>query len=269
MLTEKHKANDTAAGADTAPRLVDALRRLAAPVPRGSGPVFPVADVDALMKRVLAGIDETVLPRELAIKSESDSMVKLVVSNRRLVSVDFGNGATRDGAVEDRDAQCNAVVADLHKFFGSCQTVTIHITDRTPLVEGSEDSFSVDALMQAAGLSDIHECQDGPLDRFLDDLKPMARAWVMSDRLRSAQTKSGLPSLSTALAALLGRAEEASAAVADSRRAKVHMPRCWLISLSETELLVLTMGQTCRFAAILSQSDFAAVAEFWHKRIRE
>ena len=119
-------------------------------------PLTPGPAGDAILQRVLQEIDETVLPRRLTISCRPGGAVRMVVSNRRLVTLDLDG----EDAAEWRPACGDPVEAARHfagrlsRVLRSCSEARLMRPERIGTFEPSGVSCSARLLAAAAEVAD-------------------------------------------------------------------------------------------------------------------
>ncbi len=149
----------------------------------------PVQGHPELMAAVLREIDETVLPRQITLRSDANAVAHLLVSNRRLMGLTSpGQDATGNSPpAQDPEAAAAWYVAQLNRLFADCRKGSCQVTARINAAMGSRISCSPQMLAQAAGLEWGGPASDPAPDTRVEDLQQLALAWLQ----RQSTTETG------------------------------------------------------------------------------
>jgi hypothetical protein len=136
------------------------MQRLAAPGRHTPGPVPLPAAPAARLEALLTEIDETVLPRVLVVEAGGRDLARLIVSHRRLISIDLPG---RPAPACDADSLAGILAARLVEVAGAAGLLALSIARRSATPGHAEIACSPAALRAA-----LHQrLRESPLDRLI------------------------------------------------------------------------------------------------------
>lgn len=239
-------------------RLGDLLHRLALAGSMPSDQPEASANDDpasVALRLILREIDETVLPRHLTVFDGDHPMARLVVSNRRLLALEYDQD-TASEPPSDSEAAARLFARQLRKLTSRARSLGLRATGRASDIGIAGVSCSAQRLAQAAGLSET-EGGTNQLDAFLDHVKPFSHGWARTGE--DADSKGGDADLSFQLAELIasGYGQPRPVGVAPLR------PECAVLPLPEEVSLVMATEGRRRLLAVIPTVSSPEIMSFW------
>lgn len=239
------------------------LRRFARPErPRYGVGIGPGEDGLDPLREVLREIDETMLPRRIALACRPGGEVRLVVSNRRLLSIETAGGpvAAKGETPAEAVRHFARVLLDCMK---GCKKAVLQPPERLGAFDSPDISCSAALLAEAAGLEGWGGDEAAPDGDFFGAAREAALAWLDAGQ-DMAVSASGGPEDGT------GRLMQVLDSIARSRAGArkpqfgTRAPQCACIPLGGAEtLFVATERERC-FLALVPDTHMAGLAETWH-----
>ncbi|WP_139837814.1 hypothetical protein [Roseovarius litorisediminis] len=223
-------------------------------------------DHKILLRAILVEIDETILPREITLTADTGATAVLTVSNRRLLSLFLSDDETgQTGELpSDPTSAAKQYISRLLYMFGRCDEVALEVSERAPAKLAVGLSCSAQSLADAAGLCDIYGPLNPSLDRFLQDIKDMACAWIELGPPPAAQKSHG----SEGLIKMLENFERASLnrgqTLAQAQKIGGQEPSCVLLPLKGDRLLTMVVSRNTKLIALTQTSEKQAICDNWY-----
>lgn len=215
------------------------------------------------MLKILREIDETVLPRYLTVFDGDTAVARLLVSNRRLMEVDV-EGEADTAAVADPEAAARVFARRLRHVAGQCQQLDIRVTGRDLITGHSGISCSAAQLAAVAGLSAPGAARQDRMNRFLERVKPLVKAWVQTGTHSGEEAEGG----DTDLAERLRNLSRDGYGQVRRGRVSPGRPDCAVLPLSGIESLVCASDGDARVLALVSGGAAADILAAWSEIYR-
>lgn len=234
--------------------LAGRLRRLA-------GAARRVAGADPGLAGVLHEIDTIVLPRQVTLFDGDRAVARLVVSNRRLQSVEPADGPAGDGEIAaptDPGAAARLFSARLCEIAARAPELSARVTGRVALFGQTAMGCTAAALAAEAGIGQGGDAGAGPVvDSFLEALRDKAVAWLRTgpDGTRTG----GDPALVRALAQAQGR----GLGRRPQGRLGPNRPECQFVPLSDSLALVCAESARAGLVALVPTAALAGAMDAW------
>ncbi|WP_238368983.1 hypothetical protein [Heliomarina baculiformis] len=257
MTTPVAKATTEENGAGGS-RLARALTRLAEP---GQGlPSVVDGGAEAILDVLLKEIDETVMPRRISLLQGADLLIRLVVSNRRLVSTRLPDCPNFVAPVDPRAAaqlwagQLNTVLSDVRSARFVFERSSEHeVTDAV--------GCSATMLAKAAGIKPPTPEAPRNLSDFFAVIEGFAIAWIFMPTKGSGDKRGGDAALVVRLAEFAARNRSAT-----KPRLGAAQPECVILPLAGgINFLSASLGDEELFAFV-SSSRVGQAINAWQKR---
>ena len=214
-------------------------------------------DIDALLLALFQEIDETVLPREITLSTDSDTVVRLLISNRRLLCLDIDNSPDHPDqpASEEIENVAQVYTSQLQNVFKRSGEIHVRFTSRASASASDSKSCTASSLAASVGLPLTAPGQSNGLDSFCGHLEQMALAAV---RYRSGPEQPVSKGDGDLTALLIGIAERSRNNSKKSGRLpgiSAVQPYCSIVQISDTKSLMTVSGQTEKALFLLSPED--------------
>lgn len=230
-------------------RLAGAIGRLTARE-KGVGECTP-------LQRVLREIDETVLPRRIALRTDHGAQVELLVSNRRLAAVSVKGRAGADVEPSDPKEAAQIFARRLHAVLGKAKSITLNAARHEFDPSGQLIGCSAMSLARVLRTSFRSDSKASGLADFLTKIEEEALAWLAL-RPGAQERSGGDAKLIGALRPFAGRTPEGSGAQVGGRS-----PTCTLLPLPDGRIILSVSGGGGRMVAILPPDRRAAIIDTW------
>lgn len=263
MTLHKRALDD--GGGDGVALLERALRRFAAAGrSRPRRRFSPSPCHEAVLRALLAEMDETVLPRQFELISDTGAKLVLTVSNRRLLSV-AGAGEGIRAATDPEDLADQAMVM-LRALLDQADSVTLDVIKAAPPdTAASSISCSVRLLADAAGLAAFDDTDDALPGNFVEMVKALAHAWLRFDTGWRDREGDGPDDLIEQLKSVGRQVRDGGVPLLQESQFRLHEPNCLLLPMDDGRTLVIAVADGTRLMALLSAKDRQAVFENWQR----
>jgi hypothetical protein len=214
------------------------------------------AGAGARLATLLREIDETVLPRVLRLTSGPRDVARLIVSQRRLISVEMPGRAT---VPPQTDHLAEAMAARLIEIAELRSELSVTLARRTSVPNHAETACSVVALRAALASSSTRN----GFDRQLRHASARCSARVLWSEANPQAQFSGVPEWDAPLRTLveryraLGRTRQAAARVSPHRMEGV------LIPIDAQQVVVIASAETTGFAVVLPRKAGLDLVAAW------
>ncbi|WP_109464636.1 hypothetical protein [Albibacillus kandeliae] len=215
-------------------------------------------DAARLLVSVLREVDETVLPRQITLTTDTGHRADLTVSNRRLKALAIGDMPCDEPS--DPDSAARLFAARLAALVEGAERVTFSYARCAAGFSQRTIGCSARSLAAAAGVNPVTTGQGRTIEGFLGSISAHCLAWILTEqdgRLR----RGGDPVRREALLAFRDEARPDPQARFDTRAAK-----CTVLPLPNGELLVSARDTSCTLQALLPAQALPEVVAAWQMR---
>lgn len=230
-------------------RLAGAIGRLTARE-KGAGECTP-------LQLVLREIDETVLPRRIALRTDQGAQAELLVSNRRLAAVSVKGRAGADAEPSDPKEAAQIFGRRLHAVLGKARSVVLNAARHDFDPSGRLIGCSAMSLARVLRTSFRSDNKASGLADFLTWIEEESLAWLALGP-GVPERSGGDIKLVGALRSFAARAPEASGAQVGGRA-----PACTVLPLPDGRVILSVSGRGGRMVAILPPERRASIIKAW------
>ena len=235
-------------------RLVDAIRRFAAPAREAFG-VWQSFDSEFdVLRAVIAEIEETVLPRGIRVTGkETGAFVLLTIANRRLIQIEgFEVAETGDFA--------EACVAGLRRGLAGCWTLKFDLVDRNPKLPRTDRSCSARALTEAAHHVVLQAEGGSSFDELVEEIRSKSEAWLGSD---GTSSDDGHDAGSESVQLLSQYMSERAKQRQDRSQVHIGRPTLSILPAGKRHILVVLESQALQTLALFRKRRRDHVVAAW------
>ncbi|SHH31262.1 hypothetical protein SAMN05443551_1937 [Marivita hallyeonensis] len=211
-------------------------------------------DANSLAPALHALIDETVLPREIALLADGIVSARLSIANRRL------NGVTLDPLHKNVKTQPPETANDFASLIRHACTIghayTLRPSGRGQAFTENGPSCTGAQLVRALGKASA--------DTLFDTLKPLSTAYLLYGAGGSECEASGPSDLLTALR--IANASDADASQEKANRKAKDLPAkptCLVLPLNETTRIMIAASNQKRAIFAIDEQNVSASARAW------
>lgn len=250
--------------------LGQALSRLTVSDPLIYGrPIAATSGGAELLSVVLREIDETMLPREILVESQSFGTMRLSVSNRRLAAIAFDHDVeTVTRAVPENTGEMARQFADtLLSTLSGCKDARILRPRRLAVDSHFNMSCSAQSLADAAGLADVSvpkvSTPKAPAD-FFGAVQSVASAVLKTGPAQVNFTCKGASQDVDLLREFYRNFRENQAEWNQKQRFNGQDAHCLIVPLSLSRMILLASNEQGHALAIVPRSLCAKLTSAWH-----
>lgn len=250
------------ARSDAATRLRETLARVAADRENVLAETQqPLADASALLSKVAAEIDETILPRKLAIVSPDGVEAAMILANRRML--EFGADSVALGQQNHGDGQLPALsyAQALQEIGDKAQGVSLKRFGRAEAPTTSSASCSAAALASAGTTLQ----QGNRLLEFFRAIRGDAKACILNQGAGKGVRRGGKEGLLQRLDALDQRIAARGNVPTRMKRVERAEPTCVAHGLGDNMQAIIASDGAERLLAAVSEERVRAVISGWQK----
>jgi len=211
-----------------------------------------------LMMSLLVEFDETILPRQLTLETDTGRLVGLRVAGRRLLWIDSAAGEPQPGTAGE-------MLAALQQIFDGATTALLWSRRAARADPGDIAGIAISALVAAGGLFQSAPAPHDPVPGLFNALSGRMTAWLMLDgpgnKVEQGGDATQLQRLGTLVREGLDDIEKQMAhALADPKE-----PGCVMLSSGGASGLTLLYARSgnSRLLALLASSDISGVLPAW------
>ena len=240
------------------------LRRVVERLGRDDAPLTAeAADVAALVEAIAEHVDATVLPRDYALSGPGGVLALLRVSNRRLNGVDAAiptaSGKPAAGTVGEESDTAEVFVQMLVRHCKAGGPFRIELAGRGEALSAADESCSADDLRRAVPGG----AERDALARFVDDVQPIAEAWLCACDPVAAPEFDGEIELLSALYAINDTVAARSGKGGASVRNAVSRPACTFFPMPSNRCAVLAEDRDRRAIFFVASEAAGEIRALW------
>lgn len=242
-------------------RLRDAFERLA--MPREAlleHRARPAETYEALIKALVGHIDETVLPRRLALLSGDAIVATLVLSNRRLTELELDGNPVQPATEEDADP--DAVARSYARAFKTLMSraapLEIRLLGRAAQAETSSTACSAERLAEFGAAARF----ENRLKAFLKPIHRRSLGWIYRPAKGEAVAHAPDTGMFERLRDLDTRLDQAKD---DARQASRSGPVCAAFALGGDVQVIVARDEKDRVILALPEAQLPAALSEWQR----
>lgn len=223
--------------------------------------------IDDLILTLLREIDETMLPREFSITTDTGMAARLLVSNRRLICLDIDNtpDTSDEPAPADPEAAATLYARQLQDVFQKSRKIRVRLSGRETAAIATNISCTAQCLAESFGLPLSRQAAPGKLDAFINSVEPLAWAWMRVMSGQQDQNASGPDHMVALLKALVQRRADKAKHQSQPAQIAPTRPRCEVVQVNDKLSMVQVIEHDERALFLVDVAQVADVAEHWQR----
>ena len=233
--------------------------------------------IDSLMLAIFREIDETVLPREIALTTNANVVLRLLVASRRLLSLEIvGNleqpdqtetGVTETGATGSGDSEDIAQVNAnrLQSVLEQSSEIHIQITPRDLVSASNRKSCSAYSLAASVGLPLRAAEPSENINEFFLNVEKLATASVRFQRKSNQTDKQGNDSLTDLLMTVAERSYGDARKSGPSAGFGAVKPFCSVFRLNESMSVLVAHDSDEKVLFVMPPNKVRVAMALWQE----
>lgn len=222
--------------------------------------------VDDLVLTLLREIDETMLPREFSISTDTGMSARMLISNRRLICLDIDSTPDSDDQTlpADPEAAANLYAQQLQDVFRRSREIRVRSTGRENETSTTGISCSAQGLAQSFGLPLNRQSTPNKLGDFIGKVEPLALASVCLLSGQPDQAGQGPDQMVALLKALAQRqASTKTSHPAHLPKIAFAKPRCEVVQINDTQSVVQAFERDEKIVLLIAAEKTGDVTAIW------
>ena len=222
---------------------------------------------DSLLLAIFREIDETVLPREIALCTDANVVVRLLVASRRLLSLEIDGNLEQPDQTEDGDAENVAQVYTdrLHSVIKRSSEIRIQISARDLVSSSNRKSCSAYSLAASIGLPLRAAEPSENINEFFLGAEKLATASVRYQRKSNRTAKQGDDSLTDMLMTVAERSYSKTRKSGPSAGIAAVKPFCSVFRLNDSMSVIVAHDRDEKVLFVLPPDKVNIAVALWQK----